>query len=360
LIKGLTHNEEGDLNKVTIYKGKISTGYAPNEPPNSNNYPMACGFFRMLRETVKTERVGPKKIETITKKWVLNEVAQKALEKDLPKPNNTPRRIKIISLFKTPQEMWESSLSMYSNTDGLLCKSQGAGTVAKNLKFGSNGEREWVDRDCLYHGCPDFKGGKCKPMGMLKCFPAVDMATNPYRFETRSINTIIGIESALQDLWNLLRAAHSVKEMEAGKQLSFDGFFGMEMYLIHRKKKSGGRDVFVTELKPTEKFNDLVMEPIKRGLANNASKSQMIGGEGHVSMLESAGQKLLESNTETDPDGPVPLDDSDQQDIAVNFGADADEGVEVTKPDDFDTKEAPKKSEVSSDKGNEVASKLLD
>lgn len=373
MIKGLTHNEEGELHKVTNYRGKISTGYAPNEPPNNTTHPAACGFFRMLKEVTKTDRIGPKKKVVAIKDWIINAPIQKALENDLPQPNQTPRRVEIVSLYRTPGEMWESSLAMYSSSDGLTCKSHGEGTNAKYLTFGPNGERNWIDREfdgnkgCPYKNCPDFKAKSCKPIGLMKCFPTVDMAPNPYRFETRSINTIIGIESSLQDMWGLLRAAHTVKELEAKKELTFEGFFGMKMYLIHRKIKSGGRDVFITNLVPTDEFIEIVMEPIKRGIADKRKQAKMLGSAGSVSMLEAAGNKLLESDEKTDPDGVVPMDTSDQQEVAVNFDADADEAeVVATEPvvaepvvtgsDEFETK----KEETSGDKGADVASTLLE
>ena len=245
MIKGLTHDEEsGSLNKVTKYKGKISAGFAPGEGPNQSNHPVPAGFFRMLKEQTRTERVGSSQKMITVKDWVLNEDVQNVLEKTVN--SDVPRRVEIVCLYRAPEDMWESSLAMYSRTDGLICKSHGKGTNARHLELGPNAERKRIDREfdgvtgCPYRDCPDFQSGKCKAIGLLKCFPVVDLAPNPYRFETRSINTIIGLESAFQDMWTLLRSAHVIKQREANKELSFDGFFGMKLYLIHRKIKSGG------------------------------------------------------------------------------------------------------------------------
>jgi hypothetical protein len=222
--------------------------------------------------------------------------------------------------------MWESSLGMYSGTEGLLCKSHGVGTDAKFLTF-KGSERVWTKRPCLYEECPDFKAGKCKPMGLMKCFPAIDLAPNPYRFETRSINTIIGLESSFSDLITLIKAAHMVKQIEAGKQLPFDGLFGAKLFLIHRKIKSGGKNVFITDMEPTPEFVESIMEPIKRGLAAKAKQSMLVGEAGSVSLLGDASTRLLEASKAATLDAEeaesVPIDLEAQRDVAVNFGADA-------------------------------------
>lgn len=328
MIKGLTHDEESGLSKMVVkYHGKISTGWAPQEGPNKKNAPAAAGFFRILKEITRTERVGSTAKTVAVKDWVLNETIQKALEKATK--DERPRRIEIVSLYKTPQEMWESHLAMYSSSEGLLCKSHGKGENAKYLTFDPDGGRKWIDREfdgvkgCTYKECPDFISKKCKATGLLKCFPVINLTTNPYRFETRSINTILGIESGLEQLWNLLCVAHAVKEREAGKTLKFDGFFGAKLYMIHKKFKSGGNDIFITELVSTPDFISQVMEPIKRGLKFKAKQATLIGADGAASLLlEEAGQKLLESTPEGDD--AVPLEIEDQKSIAKNFVADAD------------------------------------
>jgi len=319
MIKGLTHDSSGIPNMIIKYRGKISTGYAPNEGPNKRNSPKAAGFFRILKEITKTERVGNSETQVVVKDWVLNETIQKKLEETID--SKTPRKIEIVSLYKTPQEMWESKLAMYSTSEGLLCQSNGLNETAKFLKFTPDGERDWAERECLYNGCSDFKAKKCKEIGFMKCFPTIDMTPNPYRFETRSINTIIGIESSISQLWNLLRVAHSIKEREAKKQLQFDGMFGAKMYLIHKKIKSGGRDVFITDLIPTPDFTQLVMEPIKRGIKHQVEQAMLETSSDAVSILDAGilEQQLLDINTES-----IPLDKSDEKSIAENFDTDAD------------------------------------
>jgi hypothetical protein len=328
VITGLTHDKSGIANMTIKYRGKISTGYAPMEGPNKTNAPKAAGFFRMLKEVTRTERVGSSQKTVVIKDWTLNEEIQKVLEKSID--SKQPRRIEIVSLYQTPHEMWESKLAMYSGSEGLLCQSHGEGTDAKFLKFDPDGNRNWVLREfdgvpgCLYKKCPDYKEKKCKEIGFMKCFPEIDLTPNPYRLETKSINTIIGIESSITQLWNLLRVAHSIKEREAKKQLKFDGFFGARLYLIHKKIKSGGRDVFITDVMPTPDFISLVMEPIKRGLKFQVKQAALTGGGDGTSMLDigDLGDKLLEINPDEDA---VPLDQNDEKEIAEHFGADADQ-----------------------------------
>ena len=326
MIKGLTHDKDGVLQQIIKYRGKISTGYAPNEGPNKKNAPAAAGFFRILKEVTSTQRIGASQNPITIKDWVLNEEMQIKLEKILG--NKMPRRIELISLFKTPQEMWESSLAMYSTSEGLMCKSHGEGESAKFLTFDADGNRQWIDRGfdgkigCAYHECPDYQAKKCKPIGLMKCFPTIDLTPNPYRFETRSINTILGVESSLNQLWNLLCVAHAIKEREAKKKLKFDGFFGAKLYLIHRKIKSGGRDVFITDVMPTPDFIAIIMEPIKRGLRHKVEQAKIKATEESVSMLlDNAGQQLLESIPD---DEPVPMDLEDQQNIATQFATNSD------------------------------------
>jgi len=329
MIKGLTHNVDGSLNHATRYRGKISTGYGPGEPPNTTNHPVAAGFFRMLKEVTETQQIGASKKEVAIKKWITNSVAQSSLEAQ-NKKSKTPRILEFVSLFHSPKDFWESSLAMFSSTEGLLCRSEGEGTPARYLTFDGNNERVWVDREfdgvsgCLYRNCPDFASGKCKPLGLMKVFPTCDLSTMPYRFETRSINTIIGMESALQDLWTLLNAAHAIRQMEANKQLPFDGFFGAKLLLVHRKIKSGGREVFVTDLFPSADFNEMVMQPIKRGLDEKKNKALLEGAAGSVSLLEQAANNMIAGPIES-AESSIPLDASEERDIAVNFGADAEE-----------------------------------
>lgn len=345
MIKGLTHDQDGILHKITKYSGKISTGYSSGEGPNKENHPVACGYFRMLSEVVKTSRIGASNKMISKKEWVLNESVQKSLEEQ-NKNSKTPRRIEHVVLFKTPEEMWDSTLSMYSSGDGLICQSHGEGTPAKYLQFTPDGEREWVFREfdgkkgCVYKECPDFKTNKCKPIGLMKVFPMVDLSPNPYRFETRSINTIIGIESSLQDLWTLLNASHHIKQMEAGHELPFDGLFGSRLYLAHRKIKSGGREVYITDLLPTPSFTQMVMEPIRRWLDQRQSNALLPGGGTMDSLLSGASQKLLESN-----DSFNDLDIDDERAIAEQF-SDGEEKPEDNNPTDNNLLKDVKKSLV--------------
>ena len=328
MIKGLTHNQDGVLNMVEKYRGTISAGYAPGEGPNKQRHPVAAGFFRMLKEVTETKRIGGEEKTVIIKSWVLNNDIQTKLEQTLK--NKMPRRIELVSFYKTADEMWESCLAMFSSSEGLMCKSHGTGTNARQLTFTPDGDRLWIDREfdgvkgCTYEKCPDYISKKCKPLGMLKCFPTIDLTPNPYRFESRSLNTVMGIESSLAKLWNLLNVAHAIKQKEANKPLKFDGFFGAKLYLVHKKTKSGGREVFISDLLPTESFIAEVMEPIKRGLEMKSKQAKLTASNETVSLLEMAESSLLESGiNDTVDEEAIPLEIEEQKHIAQEFGADA-------------------------------------
>ncbi len=354
MIVGVTHNNDGDIHSITKYRGKISTGFGPKEGPNKENHPVAAGFFRMLKETTVTRRIGASQQPVTVKEWVINQDVQKKLEESMG--NQTPRRIEIVCLHKTIEEMWDSHLAMYSSTEGLICRSNGKGTVARFLTFDKSGERLWVDREfngvkgCPFEDCPDYQAGKCKAAGLLKCFPAIDLAPNPYRFETRSINTIIGIESTLNELKSLLMSAHAVKQYEAKKDLPFDGFFGAKLYLVHRKIKSGGRQVYITDIVPTQEFTTMVMEPIKRGLLKKTELAMIPGSGDALTMIESKpGDEIIDDNFIMDID--------DQKAIAINFGADA--AADDAAVSESITEDVPK-NDVSNSAANEAAVKLFD
>jgi hypothetical protein len=323
MIEGLTHHN-GVINQNTKYKGKISCGFAPGEGPNHANHPIACGYFRVLKEITINDRIGGK--DVTRKEWKENTEIQKKLEETLG-GSKTPRKLDFISLFAEPSQLWESSLAMYSSTDGLLCRGHGDASVAKQLKIDGT-KREWCNRDCKYKECPDFINGSCKEIGLMKIFPLIDISTNPYRFETRSVFTIAGIESSLDKLWNLCKAAHIVKKYEAKKDIPFEGFFGLQFSLIHKKTKGGGRDIFITDIIPTAETAASIMEPIRRGISRNQTAALTAGTESF---------SLLNANVDDIPmiEGPeetpsTHMDIEDEKAIANQFAADA----AHTEPDD--------------------------
>lgn len=329
-IRGLTHDTNGIINQSMKYKGKLSTGYAPNEGPNKEKYPVAAGFFRFLKEVTINDRIGAQAVTR--KEWKLNEELQKKLEASL-NHTVTPRKVDFICLFADPSQLWQSNLAMYSGTDGLLCRSNGVGTVAKQLKIDGD-KRTWVDRECLYKECPDFKADSCKEIGIMKIFPLLDVSTDPYRFETRSIYTILGIEASLDKIWNLCKAAHVVKKIEAKKDIPFEGLFGLTFSLIHKKAKGGGRNIFITEIRPTPETSDAIMGPLMRGVKMNQTAA-LTAGSSSVSLLNANVDDI--QMIDGPKDGPADsMDLDDERSIASQFVADANK----TEPDDAALNEA--------------------
>jgi hypothetical protein len=326
MIKGLTHDEAtGVMNAMVKYKGKISTGWQPNEGPNKKNAPAAAGFFRFMKQINETRVLNG--VKSTVQKWAVNEEVQKKL-KELTRAEQ-PRRIECMCFDGRPEQMWESYLAKFSQSEGLICKSYGAGTVPTELVIEAdkrirkprlfNGKPE-----CPYKDCPDYKAGTCKEMGVLKVYPTVDLSINPYQFTTRSLNTIASIEYALNTMFNAAGAAHKLRCIQAGNDnVKFDGLTGIKFTLVHRKIKSGGRDVFVTQIEHSDDFSSYVMKTIQQGIEGK-QKMLLDGKAGEI--IEPA--LMLESTVE-DGDGEAPelpslLSPEDEKDVATEFVADAD------------------------------------
>ena len=141
---------------------------------------------------------------------------------------------------------------------------------------------------CIYKNCPDWVEGHCKETAVLKCYPDVAFTPpNPYRLDTRSINSVSRMSSNILEIWDMLKVAHTIKERSLNKELEFNGFFGVELYLVHKKIRSGGRDVYITEIHPTKELRNMITEPISKGLS-------LFQGSNPLS-LNNAGKSLLEN-----------------------------------------------------------------
>lgn len=336
MIKGLTHDvDSGVMNAMVKYKGKISTGWQPNEGPNKKNSPAAAGFFRFLKQVNETKMMNG--VKTVVQKWSLNDVVQKKLS-EINNKSEQPRRIECMCFDPKPEQMWESYLAKFSQAEGLICKSYGEGTVPTELVY--EGDKR-VRKPRLFNGkamcpykeCPDYKNNICKEMGVLKVYPTVDLSINPYQLTTRSLNTISSIEYALQTMFNAAAAAHKLRCIQTGNDnIKFDGLTGIKFTLVHRKIKSGGRDVFVTQIEHSDDFSSYVMKTIQQGIEGK-QKMLLDGKGGEIIepnlMIESG---IDDGEGET-PETPALLSPSDEKDVAVDFAADADK---VKKDGDLD------------------------
>lgn len=326
MIKGLTHDAEtGVMNQTVRYKGNISAGYGPNEGPNKTNSPKACGFFRFMKQVNITKVVGGQKMTV--QEYVLSDDIQKKLQ---AVNNNSlePRRIECMCMDPTPDLMWESYLGKFSSSEGLVCRSHGEGTVPTELYYEGD-ERRYRSRlfdgkpVCPYKECPDYKNKKCKETGVLKTFPMVDLSINPYKFTTRSLNTITSIECALQTMFNAAKMAHKLKCLQLGREdIKFDGLLGVKFTLVHRKIKSGGRDVFVTQIEHSEEFSNYVMSAIRSGIE---SKQKLLQS-GNVGAIIEPAALIENSSSDGDdmiPEAPQLTSPEDEKTIAEQFGSDA-------------------------------------
>jgi len=268
MINGLTaKNGQVSLSSKPEFKGKISTGFAPGEGSNKTNYPKAAGFFRMMRKTIRKERLKNSQRMVDKTVWVENKDIQNAIDS---KSNGTPRILKCISFAAEPEQMWHSNLMMFNGKNEIVCTSCGEGCIADFYKQ-QDGQRVKVDRECKYKECPDYKSGACKENGMMVVWPEADMdPLTPYKFTTRSINTIIAIETMLYRLYQQIKFAHIVAcQKNPDNPPVFMGLNGMRFILKHEEAVSGGRNVWVTKLLPSKQTQQLIrdvnLEIIKEG-----------------------------------------------------------------------------------------------
>lgn len=280
MIRGITHSLDGVINANETWRGKISTGYAPGEGPNKDNYPTAAGFFRIMREESRVVH------GIVIKEWKTNTPFQDILGKD-PVNRTTPKTpcvIEFTCMYRNPEELWDSYMAKYGEA-GLLCKSNGEGTVASCLVVEDDMSRHWVNRSfeidgkaceyCVGDKCPDAASKLCKPHGTLKVFPKFDLSTSPYRFDTTSVNSIIQIEAMLERIWSLLQAAHAIRQREE-PNVEFNGLLGTQWFLVHKQIKSGGKNVYITNLLPGKSLQEFIMKPIRQNL-DNIQKMQLQG-----------------------------------------------------------------------------------
>lgn len=227
----------------------------------------------------------------------------------------------------SPEQMWESYLGKFSSSEGLQCKSHGGGTVPMEVVYEGDKrvrkERLFDGKPaCPYKECPDYKAGKCKEIGILKVYPMVDLSINPYQLTTRSLNTITAIECGLETMYNAAVVAHKMHCKQTGVDIKFDGLMGVKFTLVHRKIKSGGRDVFVTQIEHSDDFSSYIMNTIKKGIEDK----QVALLEGNTSALIEP-TILLEAPSEDGDDVPAissMISVEEEKDVAVDFAADAD------------------------------------
>lgn len=264
MIVGITHDENRELIKVIQFGGKVSIGLGANTGLNKADHPMQTGVFRMFKEKQTTRTIDGKVY--VMPQWILDQKAQTNLEMMLSingKPNTMPRVLPFLCLDYSPSTIWDSYMAAYTS-QGLFCKSNGRGTVAKRLTT-SSGNRKYVDIECKLEECEFYKDGKtCKPSGRLCLYPLCDVIPGrPYKYETRSPTTIKSIENGLYEMWSLLCLSHEIRCLkENNYNLVFGGFKFSEFILKSRKVMKGGRDVFIVELFPTKEFAERVKAPI--------------------------------------------------------------------------------------------------
>lgn len=247
MIYGLTHDKNtGQAKDTTQYFGKISTGYAAGEGPNKTNHPVGCGFYRILvQKQIRVPQSGGKSI--VVEKWAENPDVHNKVGKE-------PMALKFVCVGKHPSEIWQSRMAYWAN--GRI-KCAGNGKTAVFYEDMGDGTVISKDITCPYHECPHFKEERCKAEGRLKVGLVDDYhLTSMYRLDTKSINSILSIESSLMSIYETLERLHIMTRAPMSKFYE-KGMQGMILRMSLKPKKSGKHNVFITyiEIPPeTEKI----------------------------------------------------------------------------------------------------------
>ena len=246
MIFGLTHEADtGSPNQVTQYYGKISTGYASGEGPNTGKGPMACSFYRILvKKQIRVPQSGGKNI--LIEKWVENQEVHSKVGKE-------PTELSFVCMGKTPAEIWTSRLTYWGNS---RVKCTGDGKKAVFYKDMGDNTTQAQDVPCPYEECPYYKQDLCHAEGRLKVYLKDDFhLMAPYRLDTKSYNSIMSIESSLTRIYGMLQSIHMV----SGKSMAdFTGLSGLTLRLVLRPKKSGANMVYITSIEMPKETEQLV------------------------------------------------------------------------------------------------------
>ena len=250
MIYGMTHDDNGKLKKTTSFYGKISTGLPPMSMGNQNNYPVALGHYVVMIKKSKT--IAGELVE----RWFKNQEVHKII-------GDEPKELEFFAMGKCVDDIWRSSLQSYT-ASGLFC--QGNGKAASRL-FIENDKRVWKGIECSGRKCEVFAGGNCSAMGRLIVNLVHDPhVTTPYRYDTKSINSINSIESGLYDAE---RASWVAWNLSGGKiNGPFMGFLGMKFKISLKRKKSGGRQIWYSIVGLSEAEDDRVLQLMVRGAQN--------------------------------------------------------------------------------------------
>lgn len=294
-IVGITENNDGKPNDIKTYVRKISTGYAPLEKPwNDKNYPVAAGYFRIMKLTYKTVKTG-KGIQVI-QKWVLDKEYQKKLEllnstktktdggKKVRVPELEPRNLPVVCLHRDIDIFLVAKMMMWNASSNLECQSCGNGTEYTKLVINKKGEMHYVNEgqkdkhgnlmttcninDCVNRQKVGEKAPPCNPSIKIDVYPnlpGIDPnLLDPMKYDSSSINTVMRLISSFRKIRELMELSYRAKhgnEYEA-KARDEPWFFGRDFCLKHIQILSGGNKVWVTDIVPSKDLKDELMGPI--------------------------------------------------------------------------------------------------
>lgn len=284
MIYGLTHDKDsGDLNETTSYYGKISTGYGPNEGPNRHNYPVSCGFYRILVQKIATIRQGNENVNI--EKWVENVNVHNKVGKE-------PKRLEFVCMGKEPKDIWHSRLAYWANGK-IRCRGDGKQAIWHEAK--NDGTVDAKPIQCPYHDCDYFKAEKCRAEARLKINLKEDFhLMTPYKLDTKSINSIRSIESSLNNIFENLFRIHALSGKAPGE---FGGLRGLTLLLVLKSKKTNaGNIVFISHIEIPEKSENAINQAFIEVSKNNKLGLLPASNDKEVLRVEEEVVPVLESS----------------------------------------------------------------
>jgi len=293
MIVGITHTPDGaPIELERKVAGKVAIG-----AKTKDGIPKSLGYWEIRKLKTSVTKVG--NIEKITPKWEVDNRLQARLVQlnRVDKPTILPCRL----LHSNPEEVFSAFLGKFTD-NGLMCRSNGVGTVAeekvKVSDFYSYEPRKFEDGTtlCKYKDCKDFKNKLCKPHGSLMVFlnlgEEFDDFLHPFKFDTTSQTTILEISHTLNRLYELTKYSHMISQHNTGSETPFMGLFGIRVNLTVNLRKVGERNVHVVTMSLNSEESARLMLGIGKSFTNTVAVKSGTG-EIEMNQMQAAAYGLI-------------------------------------------------------------------